>query len=112
MRVLPYTSESLRKIQTELEKGRIFTGRAAAGKIPGVMGYSKQINQKMPRSGKPHPDRNARFEYINARAAAFLKQGGPVISVDAKKKEKTGDFKNGGGEYRPEKQPSVLSKTY
>jgi hypothetical protein len=52
----------------------------------------------MLQAGKPHPDRNAQFEYINARAAAFLKRGGPVISVNTRKKEKTGNFKHDGSE--------------
>ena len=105
MRVLSYTTESLRKIQTELEKDRIFVGYVTIGKILGAMGYSKQINQKMLQTGEPHPDRNAQFEYINATAAAFLETGDPVISVDTKKKENIGNFKNDGGEYRAKKQP-------
>jgi hypothetical protein len=103
MRVLSYTTESLRKIQTELEKGSIFVGHVTIGKILEAMGYSKQSNQKMLQTGKPHPDRNAQFEYINARAAAFLERGDPVISVDTKKKEKIGNFKHDGSEYRPRK---------
>jgi hypothetical protein len=63
MRILSYTTESLRKIQTELEKGRIFAGHVTIGKILEAMGYSKQSNQKMLQAGKPHPDRNAQFEY-------------------------------------------------
>jgi hypothetical protein len=81
IRVLSYTTESLRKIQTELEKDGIFVSHITTGKILDAMGYSKQINQKMPQTGKPHPDRNAQFEYINAMAAAFLKKGEPVISA-------------------------------
>jgi hypothetical protein len=103
MRVMSYTTESLRKIQTELEKDGIFVGHVTVGKILDAMGYSKQINQKMLQAGKPHPDRNAQFEYINARAAAFLKRGDPIISVDTKKKEKIGNFKNDGSEYRAKK---------
>jgi hypothetical protein len=105
MRVLSYTTESLRKIQADLKKDRIFVGHVTIGKILEVMGYSKQINQKMLQAGEPHPDRNAQFEYINATAAAFLETGDPVISVDTKKKEKTGVFKNNGSEYRLKKQP-------
>jgi hypothetical protein len=105
VRVLSYTTESLRKIQTDLEKDRVFVGYATIGKILDAMGYSRQINQKMLQAGKAHPDRNAQFEYINATAAAFLGTGDPVISVDTKKKEKIGNFKNDGGEYRPKKQP-------
>jgi hypothetical protein len=105
MRVLSYTTESLRKIQMKLEKDGIFVGYVTIGKILDAMGYSKQANQKMIQIGEPHPDRNAQFEYINATAAAFLESGAPVISVDTKKKEKIGNFKNDGGEYRPKKQP-------
>jgi hypothetical protein len=105
MRVLSYTTESLRKIQSKLEKDRIYAGHVTIGKILDAMGYSKQVNQKLLQVGEPHPDRNAQFEYISETAAAFLKAGEPVISVDTKKKEKTGNFKNGGNEYRPNKQP-------
>ena len=58
-------------------------------------GYSLQANRKT-REGRAHPDRNAQFEYINAQVLAFQTRGQPVISVDTKKKELVGDFKNGG----------------
>ena len=105
MRALSYTTESLRKIQGELGKEGIFVGHVTIGKILDAIGYSKQANQKMLQIGEPHPDRNAQFEFINETAAAFLKAGEPVISVDTKKKEKIGNFKNGGSEYRPKNQP-------
>ena len=104
MRVLSYTTESLRKIQVELEKDNIFVGHVTIGKILDAMDYSKQVNQKMLQVGEPNPNRNTQFEYINETAAAFLKAGTPVISVDTKKKEKIGNFKNDGSEYRPRKQ--------
>jgi hypothetical protein len=63
MRVLSYTTESLRKIQTELEKESIFVGHVTIGKILGAMSYSKQANQKLLQIDEPHPDRNAQFEY-------------------------------------------------
>ena len=111
MRVLSYTTESLRKIQTELEDKNIFVGHVTVGKILEAMDYSKQVNQKMLQIGEPHPDRNAQFEYINKTAAAFLEADEPVISVDTKKKEKVGNFKNDGSEYRPKKEPrKVLGK--
>jgi hypothetical protein len=59
------------------------------------LGYSLQANRKT-FEGKGHPDRNAQFEHINAKVQAALKAGEPVISVDAKKKELVGDFKNAG----------------
>ncbi len=104
MRLLSYTTESLRKIQTELEKDSIIVGHVTIGKILDAMGYSKQVNQKLLQLGKPHPDRNSQFEYINETASVFLKACEPVISVDTKKKEKIGNFKNDGSEYRLKSQ--------
>ena len=70
-------------------------------------GYSLQANRKTREGGK-HPDRNAQFEYINAEAGSFQKAGQPVVSVDTKKKELVGDFKNGGREWQPEGQPEEV----
>lgn len=67
--------------------------------------YSKQLNQKMMQVGSQHPDRNAQFEYINTTAKEFLDSGDPVISVDTKKKENIGNFKNNGAEYRKSGDP-------
>ena len=92
--VLSYTTESLRKIQLELEKYSVFAGYITIGKILDALGYSKQVNQRMPQSGKAYPDRNAQFEYINKIANEFLETGEPVIFVDTKKKEAIGKFKN------------------
>ena len=64
------------------------------------LGYSLQANRKTI-EGIRHPDRNAQFEYINARRQQRSRQGEPVISVDTKKKELVGDFKNAGREWRP-----------
>jgi hypothetical protein len=74
MRMLSYTIESLRKIQTELEKQSICLGRVRIGKILGAMGYSKQANQKLMQIDEPHPGRNAQFEYLNpyTESANFL----------------------------------------
>jgi hypothetical protein len=67
-------------------------------------GFSLQANRKT-REGKSHPDRDAQFEYINRLAKRFGRRGQPVISVDTKKKELVGDFKNGGREYRRRGRP-------
>jgi hypothetical protein len=67
-------------------------------------GYSLQAARKT-REGASHPDRNAQFEYINATAGAFLRRRQPVISVDTKKKELVGDFKNAGREWQPRGKP-------
>jgi hypothetical protein len=66
-----------------------------------------QANQKT-REGGGHPDRNAQFEYINAQVTALQRRGQPVISVDAKKKELVGDFKNGGREWQPLSVPEEV----
>jgi hypothetical protein len=105
MRILSYTTESLRKIQSELEKVSIFVGYVTVGKILDFIGYSKQANQKMLQIGKANPDRNAQFEHINKVAEEFLGKGEPVISVDTKKKENIGNFKNMGKEYRHKGNP-------
>ena len=64
------------------------------------MDYSKQANQKTLQVRGPHPDRNLQFEHINDTAVKYLKAGVPVISVDTKKKENIGNFKNSRQEYR------------
>jgi hypothetical protein len=69
--------------------------------------YSLQANRKT-KEGSSHPDRNAQFEFINARATEFLKSGQPAISVDTKKKEQVGDYKNGGREWHPQGQPEPV----
>jgi len=70
----------------------------------GDAGFSLQANRKT-REGKSHPDRDAQFEYINRLAKRFGRRGQPVISVDTKKKELVGDFKNGGREHRRRGRP-------
>jgi Rhodopirellula transposase DDE domain len=68
------------------------------------LGYSRQHNRKA-EEGSRHPDRNAQFEHINAKVVAAQAQGQPVISVDTKKKELVGNFKNGGSDYRRKGEP-------
>ena len=63
------------------------------------LGYSLQANRKT-QEGDSHPDRNAQFEYIDGRVRRYIALDQPVISVDTKKKELVGDFKNGGQEWR------------
>jgi hypothetical protein len=71
------------------------------------LGFSLQANAKT-REGSSHPDRNAQFAHINAEVKAFQAAGEPVISVDTKKKELVGDFKNGGRELRPKGHPEPV----
>lgn len=68
------------------------------------LGFSRQFNRKAD-EGSRHPDRNAQFEHINARVIAAQAAGQPVISVDTKKKELVGNYKNGGSDYRPKGDP-------
>ena len=104
-RVLSYTTVSLRDISDELAKQNVSVSHVTVVDVLDSMGYSKQVNQKMLQLGVPHPDRNAQFERINATVAEHIKAGVPVISIDAKKKENVGNFKNAGAEYRPKKDP-------
>jgi hypothetical protein len=92
----------------ELESQGIKVSYKTIGKILDSMDYSKQANQKMLQVGEPHPDRNAQFEHIDETAAKYLKAGEPVISVDTKKKECIGNFKNNGQEYRHKKDPGKV----
>lgn len=71
------------------------------------MGYSLQANRKA-REGVDHPDRDAQFHYINRQVLKALASGDPAISVDTKKKELVGDFKNGGREWRPKGKPEEV----
>ena len=71
------------------------------------LGYSLQANRKT-KEGSKHPDRNAQFEHLNGKVKWSLARRQPVISVDTKKKELVGDFKNGGRELRPKGQPELV----
>ena len=77
------------------------------GRLLNEGGYSLQSNRKT-KEGKSHPDRNAQFEYINAKVKKFQRAGQPVISVDTKKKELIGEFRNMGREWRPKGEPQTV----
>ena len=72
------------------------------------LGFSRQSNRKA-EEGSKHPDRNAQFDYINAKVLAAQAQQQPVVSVDTKKKELIGNFKNGGTDYRPKGNPQRVN---
>jgi Rhodopirellula transposase DDE domain len=72
------------------------------------LGFSRQSNRKAD-DGSKHPDRNAQFEYINAKVVAAQAQQQPIISVDTKKKEPIGNFRNGGTDYRPKGNPQRVN---
>ena len=102
---LRWTTWSLRKIADELVKLGLNVSRNIVSRALDVLGYSKQQNQKMYQVGEQHPDRDAQFKYINEKSEKFLQEGAPVISIDTKKKENIGNFKNNGAEYRPVGNP-------
>ena len=104
--VLKWTTLSLRDIADLLkERFDIVVSHNIVSRALDELGYSKQQNQKNLQVGEPHPDRDAQFRFINEKAQEFLEEGDPVISVDTKKKELIGNFKNNGSEYRKEKDP-------
>jgi hypothetical protein len=99
---LRWTVKSCRTLSKELSKQGFTVGKTTVSHLLSELGYSLQSNQKG-LEGESHPDRNAQFEFINRRASSYLNANLPVISVDTKKKENIGNFKNAGQEYRPEK---------
>jgi len=104
---LRWTCKSVRKLAEALkQKGHRASHRMVAVLLQ-EMGYSLQSNRKT-REGSQHPDRNAQFEHINRKVKEYLKRGNPVISVDTKKKELVGDFKNSGRERQPKGQPEQV----
>jgi Rhodopirellula transposase DDE domain len=106
-RTLRWTSKSLRHLSQALkERGHSACPHVIADCLR-ELGYSLQANRKT-REGNQHVDRDAQFHYINDQATAFLAAAEPVISVDTKKKELVGDFKNGGREYRPRANPEAV----
>ena len=108
MSALRWTTKSTTSLAGELTRqGHPVTARTVAALLAGA-GYSLQGNAKTV-EGKQHPDRDAQFRYINAQVTAFQDGGSPVISVDAKKKENVGNFKNGGAEYAPRGEPERVS---
>lgn len=95
---LKWTSKSTYKISVELSNQGIKVGPKTVGHILKKQGYSLQLNRKE-KEGKGHEDRDAQFQHINNRVKNQIASGNPAISVDTKKKELVGDFKNGGKEY-------------
>ena len=104
---LRWTSKSVRKLANELKKTGHKTSHRMVADLLREMGYSLQANRKT-LEGSAHPDRNAQFEYIYEKVKEFQFCGQPVISVDTKKKELVGDFKNGGRELRPKGDPAKV----
>ena len=105
MRPLKWISKSPAKLAAALvEEGHEVSPNTVAKLLSEKLEYSRQFNRKT-HEGASHPDRNAQFEHINAKVVAAQAAGQPVISVDTKKKELVGNFKNGGSDYRPKGDP-------
>jgi transposase len=104
---LRWTCKSLRVLAKELVcKGHDVSYRTV-GRLLKRLDYSLQSNRKT-LEGTQHADRNAQFEYINAQSKKRIKANNPAVSVDTKKKELVGEYKNGGREYRPKGQPEKV----
>jgi transposase len=104
---LLWVSKSQRHLAGALAQRGFTASQKLVGRLLRRLGFSLQANRKT-REGTSHPDRNAQFEYINAQINAFQTAGQPTISVDTKKKELVGDFKNGGRELRPKGDPEPV----
>jgi hypothetical protein len=108
MCALRWTTKSLRKLSDELATQQLIVSHVTVGEILEDMGYTLQSCKKS-HEGVGSPDRNAQFEHINMICEAFFADSQPVISVDAKKKELIGNYKNAGSEYRPTKDPQKVN---
>ena len=107
-KTLAWTTKSLRNIQESLQAADIDISYVTIGNLLKEMDYSLQLNQKNLQVGSPHPDRDGQFRFINDKSNRLIKLGKPVISVDTKKKELVGNFKNGGAEYNMKKSPTQV----
>src|SRR5882672_7098368 len=104
VRPMLWVSKSHEKLADALQKKGHEVSASSVKRLLPTLGFSRQSNRKAD-EGSKHPDRNAQFEHINAKAIAAQAAGQPIISVDTKKKELVGNYKNGGTDYRPEGDP-------
>jgi transposase len=104
---LRWTCKSLRNLADELKQQGHKTSHRMVAELLHDLGYSLQSNKKSI-EGKQHPDRDAQFKYIHRKVKGQQRNDQPVISVDTKKKELVGDFKNVGKELRPKGEPEKV----
>jgi transposase len=104
---LRWTTKSVRTLADALQAMGHDVSHTLVAELLHELGYSLQANQKR-REGAHHPDRDAQFGYINKQARTFVKGKQPAISVDTKKKELVGDFKNAGRTWRPKGEPEAV----
>jgi len=107
MSLLKWTSKSTRGLAEELRRRGHPVSWVTVARCLHDLGYALQANVKTI-EGPQHPDRDAQFRYINARVKAFLRTGDPVVSVDTKKKELVGAFRNAGRTWRPRGEPEPV----
>lgn len=107
MSLLRWTCKSASQLAAALRAQGHPVSERTVNRLLHDLGYSLQSNRKT-LEGSTHPDREAQFQYINRRAKAFQQQSQPVISVDTKKKELVGQFRNGGREWSPQGQPEEV----
>jgi Rhodopirellula transposase DDE domain len=105
---LRWTTKSLRRLQTELAAAGHRVSAPTVAKLLKAEGFSLQANAKAI-EGAQHPDRDAQFRYLNDAARDHIATADPVISVDTKKKELVGQFKNGGREWLPHGEPERVN---
>jgi hypothetical protein len=105
---LRWTNKSTQKLADELTGQGLAVGPRTVSKLLKTCGYRLQANAKVV-EGRQHPDRDAQFEYVNAAAVGFLAAGDPVVSVDTKKRELVGNFKNAGQEWEPTGEPAEVN---
>ena len=110
MSPLRWTTRSTRNLAAELTRQGHRVGADTVGDLLRAEGFSLQGNAKTIQ-GQRHPDRDAQFRYINEQVKAHQGTADPVISVDTKKKELAGEFKNAGREWRPRGRP-VATRTH
>ena len=106
---LCWTTKSVRNLEAELSKEGYNISYRTIYTLLEEMHFSLQSNKKYVETGKASPDRDEQFQFINNQAKEYLNERMPVISVDAKKKELVGNYKNTGAEWRPEKQPRKVN---
>jgi hypothetical protein len=104
---LRWTCKSTRNLADELRRQGHAVSHQTVAVLLDDLSYSLQANRKT-REGRDHPDRDAQFEYINRQVRAWQKRGQPAVSVDAKKKELIGDFRNPGREWHPRGHPEQV----
>src|SRR5713226_4148076 len=108
VRPLLWVSKSLDKLASALVAMGHAVSPNSVRKLLTEIGFSRQVNRKA-EEGASHPDRNAQFEYINSEVLAAQAAGQPVISVDTKKKELVGNYRNAGSDWRPKGDPKRVN---